>query len=101
MYFKLGKEKVIKATISNGHYIVTHVVGGYKETAFAVTDINMPNAEEEAYVLKKPKQLELTKDQKEVYMLMHRRFNHLRPNKIRNLYKVTTFSKPIKVLTKR
>ena len=101
MYFKLGKEKVIKATMSNGLYIVTHVAGGYEETAFAVTDINMPNAEEEAYVPKKPERPELTEDQKEVYMLMHRRFNHLGPDKIRNLHKVTTLPKPIKVPTKR
>ena len=34
-------------------------------------------------------------------MLMHRQFNHLGPDKLRNLYKVTTLSHPIKVLAKR
>ena len=32
---------------------------------------------------------------------MHRRFNHLGPEKIRNLHKVTTISAPIKIPTER
>ncbi|KAI0996463.1 hypothetical protein K3495_g11717 [Podosphaera aphanis] len=42
-------------------------------------------------------QLSLT--EKNAYLLMHRRLNHLGPRKIRNLHKVTTLSKAIKVPT--
>lgn len=103
MYFKLGKKKVIEATMHEGLYIVTHVAEGYGETAFASIDTNMQDATEEALMQTKPKRerSELTEDQKEVYMLMHRRFNHLEPNKLRNLHKVTTLAKPIKVPAKR
>ena len=40
----------------------------------------------------------MTKSEKEAYLLIYKRFNHLRLKKIRNLYKVITLSKSIKVL---
>jgi hypothetical protein len=38
--------------------------------------------------------------EKENYLVWHRRFDHLGPDKIRNLHKVTNLSLPIKVPTK-
>ena len=39
----------------------------------------------------------LIQAEKDRYLLFHRRFAYLSPNKIRNLYKVTTLKKPIRV----
>ena len=65
---------------------MTHVAKGFEETTFILT---------------KEEWSELTEDQKEVYILMHRWFNHLGPDKLCNLHKVTTLSHPIKVPAKQ
>ena len=97
MYFKQGKKKVIEATMSGGLYIITHVADGYHETAFAGT-VDEEESDVEM-IERRPQEEELMKDEKERYLLMHRRFNHLGPKKIRNLHKVTTLNKAVKIPT--
>jgi hypothetical protein len=67
MYFKLGRKKVIEATMNEGLYIVTHVAKGFEETALTSNDI-MQDTIENTPTSKKPRkeQPELTEGQKEV-----------------------------------
>jgi hypothetical protein len=60
MHFKLGRKKVIEATMNKGLYIVTHVAKGFEETAFILT--NMQDTTENTLTSAKEKQSELTKD---------------------------------------
>ena len=46
IHFKLGRKKVIKATMNNGLYIVTHVAKGFEKTAFILTDISIQDTTE-------------------------------------------------------
>lgn len=98
MFFKLYKKRVIKATIRNGLYIVTHVADGYHDKAFVAFPANN---EEEIVSIVKYQITNLTPKQESLYKLMHRRFNYLGPRKIRNLHKVTTISTLIKIPTER
>jgi Reverse transcriptase (RNA-dependent DNA polymerase)/gag-polypeptide of LTR copia-type len=107
MYFKHkhGKKKIITATMNDGLYIVTHVAEGYEDTAFAgaianeaePVNVDMQDAVEHV----ERDEPELTLNEKEYYLLMHRRFSHLGPEKLRNLHKVTTLSRPIKTPSKK
>jgi hypothetical protein len=102
MFFKLHKEKIIEATMRNGLYIVTHVADGFQDKAFiAIPTIEEDAEMEETVRAVKSQKTDLTSKQESLYKLMHRRFNHLGPEKIRNLHKVTTMSAPIKIPTER
>ena len=52
--------------MQDGLYIITYIAPGYKETTFPVTEIQLSQE-----LILKPSQ-ELTADQKETYLLMHR-----------------------------
>jgi hypothetical protein len=92
MYFKKGKSKIITATMQDGLYVITHIDRGYQDealyghgyhdTAFSGTN----GTTDEITVLEKKK-----------YILWHRHFNHLGPDEIRNLHKVTNPATLIKV----
>lgn len=92
LYFRLGKKIIIKATMDDGLYVVSHIADGYQETAFPSTEQHTPAALDQA---------ELEIQEKERYMLYHRRFAHLGPAKIAKLHKVTTLQKKIKVPEKK
>jgi hypothetical protein len=104
LYLKDGKRKIVKAKMQNGLYVVSHIAKGYKEMAFPSMELdnvtttaqispidevatNDENSDDEA----------IKKSDKERYLKYHRRFAHLGPDKIRNLHKVTTLKKKIKV----
>jgi hypothetical protein len=96
MFFKRDGQTVIEASMRNGLYIVTHVADGYEETAFSASSAaEHKDAEMETVGI--PQVKKLTPKQETNYYLWHRRMNHLNPEKIRNLHKVTTLSSPIKV----
>jgi hypothetical protein len=131
LYFKLGKKRIVHATMQQGLYIVTHVANGYEETAFPATllpsttlkpapvlvsqitpsksdslkDVettymtNMTTTEVAPARNMKRSRRPLTEKEKQRYLLWHRRLNHLGPDKIRNLHKVTTLKEPIRVPT--
>ena len=82
MYFTKDGKRIIEAKLQDGLYIVTHIAENYKEKALT-TQVTGIDKQEKAVI--------------DTYLLMHRRFNHLGPEKIRNLHKVTTLSKPIKI----
>jgi hypothetical protein len=86
--FKLGKKTIIKATIDDGLYVVSHIAEGYRETAFLSTEQHTPAEFDES---------ELKGGEKERYLLYHRRFAHLGPAKIAKLHEVTTLQKKIQV----
>jgi hypothetical protein len=90
--FKLGKKIIIKATMDDGLYVVSHIADGYRETAFPST---------EQHTLTEPDEAELEIREKERYLLYHRRFAHLGPAKIAKLHEVTTLEKKIKVPEKK
>jgi hypothetical protein len=71
--FKLGKKIIIEATIDDSLYVVSHIAYRYQETAFPSTEKHTPPEFDEA---------ELKADEKERYLLYHRRFAHLGPAKI-------------------
>jgi hypothetical protein len=96
MFFRRDGQTIIEASMRNGLYIVTHVADGYEETAFnAFPATEQEEAEVETVGI--PRVKKLTPKQETNYYLWHRRMNHLNPEKIRNLHKVTTLSSPIKV----
>ena len=96
MFFRRNGQTIIEASMRNGLYIVTHVADGYEETAFgAFPAVEQEEAEMETVGI--PRVKKLTPKQETNYYLWHRRMNHLNPEKIRNLHKVTTLSSPIKV----
>jgi Pol polyprotein len=95
MYFKNGKKTIVRVEMREGLYIVTNVAKGYEEKAFTGIDIS-PKTEDS--ICPQPVE-ELSKSEQERYMLWHRRFSHLNPQKIRNLHKISTLAKPIKVPT--
>ena len=88
MYFKKDGKKVIEAILQNGLYIVTHFDDNYKEIALPA---RAGRPQLPAYTNKHEKEV------METYLLIHRRFNHLGPQKLRNLYKVTTLILPIEI----
>ncbi|KAF7578672.1 UBN2 multi-domain protein [Pyrenophora tritici-repentis] len=85
LYFKLGKKVIIEATMDDGLYVVSHIADGYQETAFLGTELHAPVKSE------------LKVNEKERYLLYHRRFAHLGPAKIAKLHEVTTLQKKIQV----
>jgi len=97
--FKLGKETIIKATMDDGLYVVSHIAGGYQETAFPGTELHAPPPDTE--VLHTPAESELKASEKERYLLYHRRFAHLGPAKIATLHEVTTLQNKIRVPVKK
>ncbi|RAL58199.1 hypothetical protein DID88_002302 [Monilinia fructigena] len=93
MYFTPENDennKIIKATMKDGMYIISHVKPGYEDSAFFALSAEIIDGT-------KGEVEELTMTEKERYLIWHRRFNHLGPDKIRNLHKVTTLQRPIKV----
>jgi hypothetical protein len=95
MYFKQGTKKVVTATMTNGLYVITHVSKKCKDTAFAGVETRentTPTATDDGSDNEATKEKEL-----ERYLKYHQRFAHLGPNKIRNLHKVTTLQKKIKI----
>jgi hypothetical protein len=88
LWFKLGKKTIIKATMDDGLYVVSHITDGYQETAFPSAEQHKPTEFDET---------ELKDGEKERYLLYHRRFAHLGPAKIAKLHEVTTLQKKIQV----
>ena len=43
MVFKLGKKRIVTATMTNGLYVVSHVSRGYREVAFPSAEVDMPD----------------------------------------------------------
>ncbi|KAF7567667.1 hypothetical protein PtrM4_142580 [Pyrenophora tritici-repentis] len=97
--FRLGKKTIIKATMDDGLYVVSHIADGYQETAFPGTELDTPAQDTE--VLHTPDESELKAGEKERYLLYHRRFAHLGPAKIAKLHEVTTLEKKIQVPEKK
>jgi hypothetical protein len=106
MYFKDGKNIIVEAKMQNGLYVVSHINSpkAKKELAFVsnidTTDEAIPGSQE-VETDNKNDNPELCKNDKERYLLFHRRFSHCGPKKLRNLHKVTTLKKRIIVPTKR
>jgi hypothetical protein len=72
MFFKLYKEKIIKATIRNGLYIVIHVADGFQDKAFiAIPIINEDTEMEETVRAVKSQKTNLISKQESLYKLMH------------------------------
>jgi hypothetical protein len=107
MLFKLNGQTIIKATMTEGLYIVTQIAKGYQDTAFTADTNGAEHITTEIAPLTgdectrtsgtSSRELALSAHHESQYQLMHRRFNHLGPDKIRNLHKVTTMSTPIKI----
>jgi hypothetical protein len=97
MYFKCGTNKIITARMQDKLYMITHIKRGYQDDAlyrqryheivFCSEIINRTNGTTN----------ELRAPEKENYLLWLWRFNHLRPDKIRNLHEVTNLILPIRV----
>jgi hypothetical protein len=100
MYFKCGKNKIITATMQDGLYVITHIKHGYQDEAFFGQGYHEIAFSGKIINGTKGTTNKLTASEKENYLLWHRHFNHLGPDKIRNLHKVTNLSSPIKVPTK-
>lgn len=117
MYFKLENKIMIHAKIHHGLYVVNHVSKKLESlihkkpdnSAFAVMDVNPFQVEDGSMtpVVSPMADYDQTNDkdsseyigqsEKERYMLWHRRFAHLGPEKLRNLHKVTTLREAIKI----
>jgi hypothetical protein len=78
IYFKLGKKRVIITKMYNRLYIVIYIAKDFRETAFYAKTDN-----------------EISESYRARYLLFYKRFIYLGPDKIRNLYKVTTLNKVI------
>ena len=87
---------ILKAEIRNGLYIVTHVAKRRREVALSSAIFQAKDDAIEVAAIGNEK-LNESINHEARYQLMHRRFNHLGPDKIRNLHKVTTISPPIKI----
>lgn len=90
---------IIKAEIKDGLYIVTHVASRGKQIALSASALEQEVPKEFAAITANKPGTLISQDAR--YQLMHRRFNHLGPDKIRNLHKVTTISIPIKIPSER
>jgi len=82
IYFTKNEKRIIKAKLQDSLYIVTHIAENYKEKALT-TQVSGINKQKKIVI--------------NTYLLIHRQFNHLSPKKIRNLHKITTLSKSIKI----
>ncbi len=110
LYLRRGKKTIIEATMTNGLYLVSHVaLKGERQVAFASTEIDMQDVEETGSRSAEQEDKEskpLTSYSHKApmgeaaiarYKLMHRRFSHLGPNKLRYLHEVTTLDKAIQI----
>ncbi|KAI0994557.1 hypothetical protein K3495_g13624 [Podosphaera aphanis] len=118
MYFRAGQKIMIRAKIDSGLYIAEHVsrelnhqLQSYKKcTAFASMDIDSNSTTATLHDLSAPSSSaqkyehstdtvreNLNQSDVDRYLLWHRRFAHLGPEKIRNLRKVTTLREAIKI----
>ncbi|KAI0993630.1 hypothetical protein K3495_g14554, partial [Podosphaera aphanis] len=97
LYFKRGDRPLITATMKNGLYIVSHVSNGNKCSEIPAYNARSEDMEVDNDESKPVIDAELTPNEKDRYMLYHRRFSHLGPQKLRTLHKVTNLSRPIKV----
>jgi hypothetical protein len=99
MYFKKGKHKIITATIQDGLYVIAYIEQGSQDKALYGYRYHDTAFSGEIIKGTKGTTNELTASGKQKYLLWHRRFNHLGPDKIRNLHKVTNpqVATPIKV----
>lgn len=105
MYFLADKKRIITATMNRGLYILTHVSKKCRERAFlsvgeGETTTSTGTVQTSAIPQEELK-TELKTHEKQVYLLWHKRFAHLGPDKICNLHKVTTLEKAVKVPSKR
>jgi hypothetical protein len=92
--------EIITATIQDGLYVITHIIHGYQNDTFFRQGYHDIAFSGEIINGTKGTTNELIASEKENYLLWHRHFNHLGPDKIRNLNNVTNFSSAIKVSTK-
>lgn len=97
MYFRKNGINIIKAKMDRGIYMISDIAKGYEDVALQSTE-TIGDIEPNEITLDTSS--DKTKKDLETYLLWHRRFNHLGPEKIRNLHKVTTLGKPIKVPSK-
>ncbi|KAI0991347.1 hypothetical protein K3495_g16840, partial [Podosphaera aphanis] len=106
LYLLNGKRKIVTATMKNGLYIVSKIAKGYEETAFPSMKIDSLNSlnptpdindkvGHSSYEISDNEAIKSSDKQR--YLIWHRRFAHLGPEKLRNLHKVTSLKKPIKV----
>jgi hypothetical protein len=115
MWFTRHGKRIIKADISDGIYIVSWIAKGLQETAFLAkdsytnlyTNLDQENSSDDAsdtYTRKlhRPrKDIANTNDGKDKlsnndlkrYTLMHRRFGHCGPEKLRRLHRVSNITK--------
>jgi hypothetical protein len=100
MYFKCSKNKIILPIIHDRMYLITHIKHTYQDKLFYIVGYHEIAFSGEIINGTKQKTNKLTAAEKENYLLWHQYFNHLGPDKIRNLHKVTNLSSLIKVLTK-
>ena len=99
LYLKHKKNKIVTAKMINGLYIVTHIADGYREKAFQSMELDEATP---AAITAKPAEDSsddeaVKKSDLERYLKYHQRFAHLGPDKIRNLHKVTTLKRRVKV----
>lgn len=97
MYFMKNNVPIITATMRNGLYIVTNVSANLTKTAletqgYCSKTVNMIDPMETL-----SNETDLTLKEKERYMLYHRRFAHLGPQRLKNLHLVTNLTRPIQV----
>jgi hypothetical protein len=100
---KYGQNKIIIAILQDRLYVIIHIKHGYQNNVFfgqGYHDISYFGEIINGTKGTKGTTNELTASEKENYLLWHQLFNHLGPDKIRNLHKVTNLSLPIKVPTK-
>lgn len=93
-----GNKTVMTAEQSQGLYIVKHVAKKYEGKTISKKPVQAMLVVEESDVTNDKSNDEATKEKElERYLKYHQRFAHLGPNKIRNLHKVTTLQKKIKI----
>lgn len=101
-----GNQKVLKAKQSQGLYIVNHVSRAFQDKIVgqgqSEAEDSQPKKSRALPVAELSQEDDSTDDEasgKEIdrYLKYHQRFAHLGPEKIRNLHKVTTLKKKIKI----
>src|ERR1700712_6016356 len=103
LHLKDGKHKVITAQMVNGLYIVTNVAASLEDKAFPSVDTEDVDETAQPSVVDSHEEAQSSDDEatkksdKERYILFHRRFAHLGPEKLRNLHKVTNLKDKIKI----
>jgi hypothetical protein len=90
-------DAVVHSTIQHGVYVVADV---YPERMPRQLNTSLAtNTTLQAFnAVVSPQEEDLSTKTQEEYQLWHRRIAHLGPEKIRNLHKVTTLEKPVKVI---